>query len=251
MISMNASRNDSSRPLAHHFATTHWTTIMAAASGDSVVAHDALARLCQAYWYPLYAYVRGHGYSPETAEDLTQGFFARLLERKDFERCERQKGRFRDYLLGAFRHFIADEYDKAIARKRGGGQILISFDAQDAEERFLLEPADTLSPDKIYERRWALTVLDEALARLQTEYREADKLHLYRALEAHLTRDESKSSYAAIGLDLGLTEGAVKSALHRMRQRHRELIREEVAYTVSTAREIDEEVRYLISVLSR
>jgi RNA polymerase sigma-70 factor (ECF subfamily) len=232
------------------FATTHWTTVLAAASPDSQVAQQALALLCQTYWYPLYAYARCQGYSPETAEDLTQGLFVRLLERRDLERGERQKGRFRYYLLSCFRHFIADQYDKATARKRGGGQTFVSFDAQTAEERFQLEPVENFSPDKLFERRWALTVLDEALARLQTEYRESAKEQLFNALEGFLTCDARHTSYAIISRQLGLSESAVKSALHRMRQRHRELIREEVAHTVSTAREIDEEVRHLIAVLS-
>jgi RNA polymerase sigma-70 factor (ECF subfamily) len=225
------------------FATTHWTTVLAAASSDAEIAQQALARLCQTYWYPLYTYARAQGHSPETAEDLTQGFLLRLLERKDFERGDREKGRFRYYLLSAFRHFIADEFDKAAALKRGGRRITISFDAQKAEERFLLEPVDTLSPDRLYERRWALTVLDEALARLQTEYEEAGKGRLYRALEGFLTRAGRNASYSEVGQELGLSESAVKSAIHRLRQRHRELIREEVAQTVSTVREIDEEVR--------
>jgi len=235
---------------ARWFATTHWTTVLAAASPDSRVAQQALARLCQTYWYPLYAYARSQGHSPESAEDLTQGLFVRLLERKDLEHGERQKGRFRYFLLACFRHFIADEFDKAVARKRGGGQTLVSIDAQAAEQRFVLEPVDHCSPDKLFERRWALTVLDEALGRLAEEYRESRKDRVYRALEGFLTCDGKQASYAAIGRQLGLSESAVKSTLHRMRQRHRELIREEVAHTVSTAREIDEEVRHLIAVLS-
>jgi RNA polymerase sigma-70 factor (ECF subfamily) len=236
--------------LKRWFATTHWTTVLAAASSDGEVAQQALAQLCQTYWYPLYTYARAQGHCPETAEDLTQGLLLRLLERKDFERGDRDKGRFRSYLLSAFRHFMADEFDKTAALKRGGGRTTISFDAQKAEERFLLEPVDTLSPDRLYERRWALTVLDQALARLQTEYKEAGKDRLYRALEGCLTQEEQDQSHAAIGRDLGLSESAIKSALHRLRQRHRELIREEVAQTVSTVREIDEEVRHLILVLT-
>jgi RNA polymerase sigma-70 factor (ECF subfamily) len=232
------------------FPTTRWTTVLAISGSDSHLAEQALATLCQIYWYPLYAYARAQAHTPEAAEDLTQAFFVRLLERRDLHHADRQKGRFRSYLLAAFRHFLADEFDKTTALKRGGGQIFISIDAQTAEERFQLEPVDALSPDKIYERRWALTVLDEALTRLKADYDETGKTQLYCALEGLLTRDGQQASYAAIGRRLGLSESAVKSALHRLRQRHRELIREEVAQTVGTSQEVDDEVRHLIAVLS-
>lgn len=235
---------------ARWFPTTRWTTVLEAGGPDLHLAQQALATLCQIYWYPLYAYARAQAHSPEAAEDLTQAFFVRLLERRDLEHADPQKGRFRSYLVTAFRHFLADEFDKAVALKRGGGQTLISMDAQTAEERFLLEPVDALSPDKIYERRYALTVLDEALARLRNEYQESGKARLYSALEGLLTHDGQQVSYAAIGRQLGLSESALKSALHRLRQRHRELIREEVAQTVGSAQEVDEEVRHLIAVLS-
>jgi RNA polymerase sigma factor (sigma-70 family) len=235
---------------ARWFPTTRWTTVLAVSGADSDLAQQALATLCQIYWYPLYAYARAQAHTPEAAEDLTQAFFVRFLERRDLQKVDRQKGRFRSYLLAAFRHFLADEFDKAVARKRGGGQTLVSIDAQNAEERFLLEPVDALSPDKIYERRWALTVLEEALARLRNEYQESGKARLYTALEGLLTRDGQPASYATIGRQLGLSESAVKSALHRLRQRHRGLIREEVAQTVGTKEEVDEEVRHLIAVLT-
>jgi RNA polymerase sigma-70 factor (ECF subfamily) len=224
--------------------------VLAAGVEDPARAQEALAKLCQTYWYPLYAFARGHGYSPETAEDLTQGFFVRLLKRRDLARGDRVKGRFRNFLLTAFRHFIADEFDKATALKRGGGQVIISYDAQAAEERFLLEPTDSATPDRLYDRRWALMALEQASVRLEAEYREAHKEQLFSALEGFLTAADQQSSYAQIGERLGLTESAVKSALHRLRQRQRELIREQIAQTVATRREIDEEVRHLIEALS-
>jgi RNA polymerase sigma-70 factor (ECF subfamily) len=231
------------------FATTHWSVVLTAGKGDSELASQALATLCQTYWYPLYSYVRNKGYGPEDAEDLTQGFFARLLQRRDWERADRTKGKFRYFLLVAVKNFLADAHDHAAALKRGGGWIEVSFDATTAEERFKLEPVDTLTPEKLYERRWALTLLEEALNRLKAEYIVARKEALFGALKPFLRQSERAPTYAEVAVRLGLTEAAVKSALHRLRQRYSELVREEIAQTVSTAVEVEEEIRHLIAVM--
>ena len=229
--------------------TTHWSVVLAAGKGGSEAAENALTTLCRAYWYPLYAYVRSRGYAPEDAEDITQSFFCQLLQRNSIGRADRQRGKFRFFLLGSLKHFISDEKDKATALKRGGGQKPISIDAHSAEDRFLLEPVEKLSPDRIFERRWALTLLEQAVTRLRSEYVSAGRLDLFEALEGFLAGAEDVPSYAQVAAQLDLSESAVKSALHRLRQRHKELVREEIAQTVTTAPEIEEEIRYLIAVL--
>jgi RNA polymerase sigma-70 factor (ECF subfamily) len=234
----------------HLFVTTHWSVILAARDGDSEHAQRALASLCQSYWYPLYAYLRSRGFSPEDSEDLTQGLFVQLLERKSLQRADRERGKFRFFLLGALKNYLCDEHDKATALKRGGGQRPISLDAQTAEERFRFEPIDTLSPEKIFERRWALTLLDQALARLKAEQVVARKEQLYNALEGFLTQAEDMPSYEEVAARLRLPLSTVKSSLYRLRQRHRELLREEIAQTVTTAAEIEEEIQHFISALS-
>jgi len=245
------SEPDSAHAAQGQFATTHWSVVLAAGHPASPQANEALEKLCKTYWYPLYAYLRRSGRDTHDAQDLTQAFFARLIEKKDFALANRDKGKFRFYLLGALKHFIADQHDKATALKRGGGQTFISFDAQTAEQRYHLEPVDEASPDKLFERRWALTLLDQALGRLRQECAAPGKAPLYEALESFLTGAPNDVSYAEIAARLGTTESAVKSALHRLRQRHRELIREEVADTVSTAAEVEDEIRHLIAVLAR
>src|SRR3989442_7530073 len=233
------------------FSTTHWSVVLAAGHSSAPGATEALETLCHAYWYPLYAYLRRSGRDTHDAQDLTQAFFARLIEKKDFALADRDKGKFRFYLLGALKHFLADQHDKATALKRGGGQTFVSFDAQTAEQRYRMEPVDEATPDMLFERRWALTLLDQALARLRQECAPAGRVQLYQRLEMLLTGAPNGVSYAEIAARLGTTESAVKSVLHRLRRRHRELIREEVAATVSTAAEIEEELRHLIAILAR
>jgi RNA polymerase sigma factor (sigma-70 family) len=247
---VTAPENSEEPGSARWFSTTHWSVVLAAGEGDSEEAQRALGNLCQTYWYPLYAYVRSRGFGPEDAEDLTQGFFAQLLERNSVGRADRQRGKFRYFLLGALKNYLCDANDKATALKRGGGRKPISFDAQTAEERFKLEPIDTLTPEKVYERRWGLILLDQALRRLRGEYAAAGKEELYEALEGFLTDTRDAPSYAELAARLGTTEGAIKSALHRLRQRHRELVRDEIAQTVSTPVEVEEEIRHLIGVIS-
>lgn len=246
------SPSDGVEPLAQVpglFATTHWSVVLAAKQGDAPDARTALEKLCCTYWYPLYAYVRREGYSAPDAQDLTQEFFARLLEKDYLAQVERQKGKFRSFLLAALRHFLSDQRDRARAAKRGGGAEVLSLDAQEAEERYRLEPVDRLDAEKIFERRWAMTLLEQALTRLQDESVVAGKAELFERLRDFVA-GESDVSCREAAVQLGQTESAVKSAVHRLRQRYRELVREEIAHTVADPAEIDAEIRYLIAVIS-
>jgi DNA-directed RNA polymerase specialized sigma24 family protein len=231
------------------FATTHWSVILAAGQTDSAHAAAALEKLCRAYWYPLYAYVRRRGYGQEDARDGTQSFFARLLERDILARASPQRGRFRSFLLTALQNFLADERDRAAAFKRGAGQPLISLDTMDGETRYAFEPADDVSPDKLFERRWATTVLEQAWTSLEAEYVVEGKADLFRELRRFNSAQESAPGYADAAGKLGLPENTVKSLVHRMRRRYRAILRAEIAHTVADPEEIDEEIRYLLRVL--
>ena len=231
------------------FATTHWSVVLAAGQRDSPQAIAALEKLCRAYWYPLYAYVRRRGSGPEDAQDGTQSFFARLLERNLLSRASPQRGRFRSFLLTALQNFLADEHDRAAAHKRGAGQPLISLDALEGEARYALEPTDDVSPDKLFERRWATTVLEQAWSRLETEYAAEGKADMFRELRRFNSAQENAPGYAEAAAKLGLPENTVKSLVHRMRRRYRALLRVEIAHTVADPAEIDEEIRYLLRVL--
>ena len=232
------------------FATTHWSVVLAAANRQSPEAAVALERLCKTYWYPLYAYIRRRGYSAQDAEDLTQSFFAHLLERHALHRVSPAKGKFRSFMLASLNYFLADQFDRNSAQKRGGGQTLISFEVHDAEDRFRFEPMDVCSPDKIFERRWALTLLDRVLALLKDEFAEAGKSVRFDRLSIYLVSKSGESSYAEAARELGQTEHAVKKAIQRMRQRFYELFREEVANTVATQAEVEEELQYLCQVIA-
>ena len=233
------------------FTTTHWSVVLAAGQINTPLAAAALAELCRTYWYPLYAFVRSKGHNPHDAQDLTQAFFARLLEKNYVAQADRERGRFRTYLLAALTNFLADERDKARRLKRGGGREIISFDAASAEERYRLEPADQLDAAKLYERRWVTTLFDKVLARLEEEFRDSDKRELFDGLKSSLLAEESGSSYAQLGERLGLKEDAVKQAVHRMRRRYRELFREEIAQTVDGPGEVEDELKHVFAVLSR
>jgi RNA polymerase sigma factor (sigma-70 family) len=239
----------SSPPSAGIFATTRWTVVMQAGT-DSPSARQALETLCRNYWYPLYAYVRRQGHGPHDAQDLTQTFFARLLEKNYLADVQREKGRFRSFLLASLKHFLANEWDRERALKRGGGQRLIALDDDSAESRYKLEPKDELSADKIYERRWALTLLDQVLSRLRSEFEAEGKLEEFEMLKQYLSAGRTSVSYAHAAEKLGTTEGAVKVAVHRLRKRYRELLRAEIGQTVATASEIEAEIRYLFAALS-
>lgn len=230
------------------FATTHWSVVLKA-RGESAAAEEALEKLCRTYWWPLYGFVRRQGYNPEEAQDLTQGFFGMLLERKDFEAARQEKGRLRAYLLTALKHFLAKSYRSATALKRGEGRPLVPLDDLLGRERIDLHPADTLSADKLFERRWALTVLEQALMRLEQEYREAAKTALFDELKEMLAGESTRPSHAEAGRKLGMSETAVRQAAYRFRERCRLLIREEIAHTVAMGEDVEEEVQHFIAVL--
>ncbi len=237
-------------PSAHWFATTHWSVVLAAGQGESLQARAALERLCQTYWPPLYAYIRRRGYEMHDAQDLTQEFFARLLARESLGAVAPGKGRFRSFLLAAVNHFLCDERDRATRQKRGGGCWIVSFEAQSAEARYRLEPVDALTPEKLFERRWALALLDQTLGRLEREFAGQGKAALFTVLKEFLLGGAPHPDYASAGARLGLNEGAVRVAVHRLRRRYGELFREEIAQTVANAEELEEEMRHLLAVLS-
>lgn len=234
---------------AAQFATTHWSMVLEAGQGASKEANQALEILCRTYWYPLYAYVRRKGYDPHAAQDLTQEFFARLLARNYLSVVDRNKGKFRSFLLGCLEHFLAREWTRAHAQKRGGGQTLFSLDQIEAENRYLCEPTYELTPEKIFDRRWAITLLDQAMVRLREECLASQKGDLFEKTQNYLAGDKGEASYADLAASLGMSEGAIKVAVHRLRQRYGELVRAEIGQTVATLEEVDEELRYLFAVL--
>ena len=230
------------------FTTTHWSVVLQA-QGESPAAKAALEKLCRTYWKPLYAFVRRQGVGPEEAEDLTQGFFALLLERRDLDAVRKEKGRLRSYLLTSLKHFLASEQRRAMAAKRGKGQQLVRLEELSANERVEMEVASPLSADQLYERRWALTLMEQVLKRLRDEYRTAGNASLFDSLKQLLPDEPGAPSRAEIAARLGMTENAIRQAFHRFRHRYQELLREEIAHTVAIASDIEDELRYLISVL--
>ena len=229
------------------FTTTHWSIVLEA-QGESPAAQEALEKLCRTYWRPIFAFLRRQGISPDEAEDITQGFFAELLERRSLSAVRKEKGRLRSFLLGGLKYFLANEQRRAMAIKRGKGQ---SRKLSGLEELRALEeqPADVLTPDQIYERRWALTVLERVLSRLKDEYLAADSAALFDSLKELLPDEPGSPSQAAIAARLGMTENAVRQAFYRFRQRYQALLREEIANTVATPGDIEDELRHLIAVL--
>ena len=233
------------------FATTHWSVVLAAGDGKSPEAGAALEKLCRAYWYPLYAHVRRRGYDAQTAPDLTQAFFERFLEKDDLRQVQRERGRFRSFLLAALDHFLANQSDRSRTLKRGGGEPVLSLDAEDAEGRYLLEAASDESPACAFDRRWALAVLDHALDRLHSELAAAGKARQFEALKPFLSNESTAGAYEPVAAGLGISVGAVRMAVSRLRERYGELVRAEIAQTVSTEAEISEEMRYLIELVCR
>ena len=229
------------------FATTHWSVVLATTDQNSPQAAVALEQLCRTYWYPLYAYVRHRGHSPEDAQDLTQEFFYRLLQKEYLAQVDPRKGKFRSFLLAAINHFLANEWDRARTLKRGAGQPLISLDT--AETRYRTEPSESMSADRIFERQWALTLLAQVTAHLGEDYHAAGKGPLFDALQIYLSGDKGLPPYRETADKLGLSLDTLKKAVERLRQRYGELLRQEIAHTVSDPREVDEEIRYLRSVL--
>lgn len=231
------------------FATTHWSAVLMARLNDTTRAQEAMSRLCSMYWYPLYAYVRRRGHSPADAQDLTQEFFARLLDKQKLAEITREKGKFRSFLLTALKHFLADEWRKARRQKRGGGHV-VSLDAQTAETRYALEPVDAQTPGRVFEQNWAVTVLDTVFDQLRREYESSGKGELFAELKFSLTGDRATIPYAELSARLRIPANTVKTCVYRLRQRYRELLRLEVANTVATPDEVEEELRSLFRALA-
>ena len=249
---MAASDSHSAKPSprAAVFATTCWTQVLAAGAGENTQARLALEHLCRSYWYPLYAYVRRRGHSPHDAQDLTQAFFARLLERHWVGDADRERGRFRTFLLTAMSRFLANEWDRVRAQKRGGFAPHVPVQLHAAETRYGHEPADNRTPEQCYERRWALTLLDTVLQRLRAEYDREGKAEWFTALSGTLVGGRESQPYAALATQLAMNEGAVKVAVHRLRKRYRQLLRAEIAQTTASPEDVDDELRHLFAVLA-
>lgn len=248
---MSTPESASPTPAGRVFVTTHWSVVLRARDKDSPDSEAARERLCRTYWPPLYHYLRREGHSPHDAQDLTQEFLSRFLHRDGLDHLQDQRGKFRSFLLTFLKHFLSDQRDRANAQKRGGGQQLISLDACAAEERDALGPVDGLSADQLYDRRWAQAVMAEAARRLREEYAANGKAALFDELKDIQPGERGESSYAEIGARLGLAKGTIASAVHRLRKRHREIVREEIAHTVARPEEIDDEIRNLLAVLSQ
>jgi RNA polymerase sigma-70 factor (ECF subfamily) len=231
------------------FPTTRWTLVIAAADSHRTEARSALVSLCEGYWYPLYAYVRRRGYPADQAQDLTQDFFIRVLEGRYLDRADPDKGRFRAFILTSMKFFLADEGDRHRAQKRGGGKVL-SFEISSGEDRYQREPADSETPDRIFERRWALSVLDRVVNRLRDEFVQHGRANHFDRLKVFLL-DQGETPYAALAREMGTSEGALKVAIHRLRKRYRGLLRQEIAETVADAAEVESELRHLAAALTR
>jgi RNA polymerase sigma-70 factor (ECF subfamily) len=249
---MAATETDSSAPARPQavFVTTIWTVVLAAARSDTPRAQAALEHLCQTYWYPLYAFIRRRGNSSEDAKDLTQAFFLSLLKGGSIGRADQSRGRFRSFLLGAANHFLAREWAKEQAQKRGGGQQVLSLDLAAAESRFALEPAHPDTPDKAFDREWARILLDTVLTRLESEYRQEGKAGLFEALKQTLAGTSETQPHAVTAVQLKMNEGAVRVAVHRLRGRYRELLRAEIADTVASPDEVKSELRHLFKTIA-
>ncbi len=231
------------------FATTRWSLVAAAQDPAAPRAREALADLCRLYWYPVYAYARRRGHGHHAAQDLTQAFFARLLEKNDLAAADRTRGRFRSYLLTACQHFLANEHDRQTAQKRGGGRTHLPLDFEAADGRYSREPADEQTPERVFDRQWALGLLDRALGELRAEYAGSGRAKLFDALKGCLAGG-AEVAYAELARELVMTEGAVKVAVHRLRQRYRDRLRGLIADTVATPEEVDDEIRDLFSALA-
>jgi RNA polymerase sigma factor (sigma-70 family) len=229
------------------FVTTHWSVVLSAQDPHNSRSRQALESLCRTYWYPLYSFARRAGHSPPDAEDLTQGFFARLLEKDYLKAAASDKGRFRTFLLVAIKRYMANEWDRQHAQKRGGFAAVVPIDQKLAEARFASELTHHLSPDVLFERQWAMTLLDQTMTQLQEEYAASGRAELFDCLRRCLAKDESALPYTEIASRLKMTEASVKMTVHRLRSRYREILQNEIAQTVSTPGEIQEEIRHLFS----
>ncbi len=237
--------------MASQFETTQWSVVLAAGGADSSVSRRALAALCETYWYPLYVYVRRRGYPAEDAQDLTQAFLASLLDRRDFDGLSAERGRFRAFLLASLQHFLANDTVRRRARKRGGGQRPMPLSFDNVEGRYAREPAGTQTPESIFDRRWALTVIERVLDDLGSDARESGRGAEFGHLRSCLLGEAPEGGYAAVARELGCTEGAVKVAVHRLRRKFQDTLRRHIAETVLTSKDVDEEIRYLIRAVSQ
>ncbi|MCL4176369.1 MAG: hypothetical protein KJ072_01285 [Verrucomicrobia bacterium] len=244
-------QSESAARNAAQFATTHWSLVLAAGESASAESQGALEKLCRQYWFPLYAFVRGKGYSPEDAQDLTQGFCAYLLERHLLRKACADRGRFRSFLLGCLKNYLAQQQDRDQAQKRGGQAMVSSLEAVQGESWLASEMATFETPDALFERKWAMTVLNAAVKALETEYERAGKRALFEVLYPHVTDFGDGSGYATLEAELNMTRGAIRIAIFRLRKRCRELLRCEVAHTVGDPLEVEDELRQLVRVLSR
>jgi RNA polymerase sigma factor (sigma-70 family) len=234
--------------IAVRFETTNWSVIVEATTGDSSAAKEALAALCESYWPPIYSFIRGKGHSPSDAEDLTQAYFARFLEKRYLDDFRPEVGRFRTFLRASVAHFLANEWDRERAQKRGGGQRVLSLDVDEAEESWRREPVDRLTPESIFERQWAASMLAGCLRRLREEHDKPERLSRFEKLKPFLLGGED-GGYGKLALELGMTEGNARVAVHRLRKRFCEVVREEVARTVASPGDVDAEIRYLLTTV--
>ncbi len=232
------------------FHTTNWSLVLAAGNKRTPEGREALGNLCQAYWYPLYAFVRRMGYEPDQAADLTQAYFLRILEKDYLREVRQEDGRFRSFLLASLKHFLANEWDKAHAQKRGGGELHLSLDTDKAERRYLVEPADGLTPEKLYERQWAKRLLKRVYDRLVLELTKAGKTDQLEQFKPYLLGEEPQLPYKLAAEELGTSEGAVKTGVHRLRRRFGQVLRDEVADTVASEDQVEAEIRYLLNAVS-
>jgi RNA polymerase sigma factor (sigma-70 family) len=249
-MQLRRSSSDSTPAGSGHFVTTHWSAVVRAGQSDAPIAHEALSELCRTYWYPLYGFIRSRGCDPPQAEDLTQEFFQRLLEKNYVADARQEKGKFRTFLLTALKRFLANEWDRQHAQKRGGFQTAIEIDQATAESRLNPELAQPSTPETVFERQWAMTLLERVMKQLQEEYSATGRAKLFEHLRGCLAKGESTRSYAEIAAQLNLNEPAVRTAIHRMRARYRELLRQEIGATVSSPQEIEEELRHLFSTFN-
>ena len=236
---------------ARQFHTTHWSVVLAAGDTGSDQAAAALSRLCQTYWFPVYAFIRKRGHSPEQAQDFTQEFFAGFLEKNYVAKAARDRGRFRVFLMTSVENFLHNQHDRTQAQKRGGGEKLLSLDYRDAEDRYQVEPIEHADPAKMFEQQWAATLLETVLNRLRDEFGAEGRACLFEDLQAHLWGDAQSIPYSQLAQKAGMKEGNVKTIAHRLRQRYRELLREEIAQTVSKPGEVDDEIRHLMRVVGQ
>ena len=232
------------------FATTHWSVVSAAGKSSSPQQKQALETLCRSYWFPLYAYLRQRGYDTHQAEDLTQAFFGHILEKKDLQTADPKYGKFRSFLLVRLKYFLSDQRDRARAKKRGGDRKVLSLNIQNAEGQYALEPAIQLSPEELFEKSWALTVLERTMSRLEDEMAQKKKKNLFDCLKVYLTTDKDVIPYQDMATELGMTEGSVRVAVHRLRRRYRKLLRDEIAQTVGGVDQVDEEMESLFAALA-